>query len=162
MATIKTDNVAILSVQVGIELVRVGTVFNLQVKTAGGQEARFTLRGNGGELDDGIIQQWAREEFQKALVKRRRNTGAKDKTGTPVFEGDIVQDDIGEGGATSVVKWFPDYAAFIREGRYIGGGGWGTLNLEGVNKQTVVGNIFESPEKLVPFDHTLASRRATA
>jgi len=82
------------------------------------------------------------------MPKFGEDTGLKDSEGKSIFAGDILEFEYNEfyGLVTAVVYWDSKKAAFIRAGKFEGGGGFSSLNGECFSKTIVIGNIFKTPE----------------
>jgi hypothetical protein len=142
---------SILKLKANVTLCRSEDGFSIEVETRDHQSAMLRLAGHGPWVD-AILRQWAIERVNEALVNGRRNTGLKDVTGTPVFEGDIVErcDLPGHVDVFAVVKWDPSRAAFIMEGQWPDGQIWQSENLNAVRAARIVGNVFQHPDRFKP------------
>jgi hypothetical protein len=145
-----------LTIVVPIELIRSDEgVFSLVVTNSAQHQASIDILPAGiVDLQSKIIHEWAEEKVEEAMLKRRSDTGLRDKHGVPVMEGDIlrVKLDPPYDFGTAVVKWIPEVAAFVMEGRYATGGGFRTMNLSDAPASEVVGNVFQNPERLTPVN----------
>ena len=74
------------------------------------------------------------------------DTGFRDKNGTRIFEGDIVNDE--QSGYNYFIKWFPEYACFSLADKN-GNMEFGCDGFEiFLNDLIVIGNIYDNPEFL--------------
>lgn len=124
--------------------------FYIECKAKDGD--RINARPDNIGWAEAIFDKWANEKLTEALLSKRRNTGLKDRLGRDVFEGDIVEGLFPHSiaPARAVVKWAPNYAAFVMEGRFKNGGEWGTENLSEISFYQVVGNVIENPNEFHP------------
>jgi len=142
----------VLKVKVPIVLSRDNEGFWLHAEIKNGNAAMIFL----GALAEGLIRDvfngWAAEQIIAAYVHKRRKTGRKDTAGQDIYEGDIIRRDYNAhyGTVVGAIKWDDEKAAFIAQGAFEDGGGWGTLNLEQADQWVVIGNIFVTPELLQP------------
>ena len=76
------------------------------------------------------------------------DTGLKDKDGETIQCGDILEFEYNEfyGLVTAIVHWRPDFGAYVRSGKFEGGGGFCSLNAECFKDCKIIGSINETPE----------------
>jgi uncharacterized phage protein (TIGR01671 family) len=141
-----------MKLTVPVELSRNDEGFWLNVQTKTGKAASILLDALPGGIIRHAFVVWAEETMYATFFNKRRKTGLKDSQGREIAEGDIISRPYNEfyDRVTGVIKWDTDKAAFIAEGSFEGGGGWGTNNLEGAKAWHVIGNILQNPGFLVP------------
>lgn len=141
-----------LKITVPVTLRRNDEGYWLEFSSQNGNSATVSLQAVNGKLTSDILNTWADEQMQAAMLKNRRKTGLKDVVDNPVLEGDIVErfDLPGHTQVYGVVKWDQSRAAFVMEGLWPDGKTWQSQNLRAVQAAKIIGNVFEHPELLKP------------
>jgi YopX protein len=139
-------------ITVPVQLVKAEDGFWLQVEAQSKRSALIHLDEVGGPLTSSIFVEWAGGLFNEALLKRRRDSGVKDKHGAPILEGDILQGYDGRGvrPVRAAVNYSNSVGAFVLSGTGDSGQVWQTENLREANQWEIVGNVFQNAELLAP------------
>lgn len=118
--------------------------FWLEITNSLGQTALIQI----AQVDQlSIIDTWAKEQVTKAM-NGRRNTGVLDMAGDIVREGDILMKQPGDDFVVGVVRFDVSRAAFVLTGKNEDGTHWTSENLLNSRQWSIIGNIFQHPEKL--------------
>lgn len=140
-----------VQITVPVQLVKDTDGFWLQVEAVSKRSAAIYLNETGGPLTSGILVEWAGDLMNQALLKRRRDTGVKDKHGVPVMEGDIMRAHYNDSypSINGSVSYAADLGAFVLSAS-IGGMPWRSQNLRDAGRWEVIGNVFQNAELLNP------------
>ncbi len=80
-------------------------------------------------------------------------TGMIDKTGKEISVGDILELKYSKGVyriIRSLVKWSPEFGAFIQYNMFETGATSSSINAEHFKDETIVGNIVDNPDEYYP------------
>jgi uncharacterized phage protein (TIGR01671 family) len=139
-----------IQITVPVQLIKDNDGFWLQVEAKSKRSAMVNVGlMASGQITTDIFNEWAGELFNDALLKRRRDSGVKDKHGVPILEGDILRAFYNESYPVinGAVTYATDLGAFVLSAS-IGGMPWRSQNLRDAAEWEVIGNVFQNGELL--------------